>query len=169
LVLLAAPLPYGGAMFSRLILAAAFCAALHTPVLAQERQWSLDTADNQAFLTFGIQESEDVGLSLWCEIGKSQMAIFMPEPTVALREGESLPIVVAVDGVEKTLRGQAAREAGNGQMTVEAKFGLRDILISRLIQAQTISVRVKGHVRNFPFAEADFPALLSTCKGDSAQ
>ena len=39
-----------------------------TLALAQERQWSLDTVNNQVFLVFGVPESDDVGLSFWCDI-----------------------------------------------------------------------------------------------------
>ena len=33
---------------------------------AQERQWSLDAGDQDAYLIFGVPDSDDVGVSLWC-------------------------------------------------------------------------------------------------------
>ncbi len=137
-----------------------------TETFAQERQWSLDAADNQAFLTFGVPDTEDVGLSLWCEIGKNQMALFLPETKAVLRIGEIVPMVITVDGVQTQLRGLAAKDAATGKMSVEATFGLKDILISRLKDAQAISVRVKNHDNNFPFTDADFSGLLATCRGE---
>jgi len=143
------------------------CLVFSTGAIAQERQWSLDTADNQAFLTFGVPDSEDVGLSLWCEIGKNQMSLFMPETKSRLRVGENVPMLVLVNGVRSQLIGIAAKDAASGLMSVEAKFGLKDRLISGLTDAQTISVRVKNHDTNFPFSDADFSGLLATCKGEN--
>jgi len=138
-------------------------------VLAQERTWNLDATDKQAFLTLGVQDSEDVGVSLWCEIGKGRMAIFLPESKVPLRTGENVLMIVTVDGVQKQLHGLATKDAASGLMTVEGKFALKNMLIRRLQGAQTLAVRIKGHDNNFPFSEADFAGLLSTCKGELQQ
>jgi len=153
-------------MFLRFLTITAISFALINTASAQERQWGLDASDNQAFLTFGVPDSEDVGISLWCEIGNGQMSVFLPETRVPLRVGEAVPMTVTVDGVQKQLRGSAAKDPASGQMTVEAKFSLKDILISRLQGGQTISVRVKGHDNNFPFADADFAGLVDDCKGE---
>ena len=159
-------LPYDTQMFLRLFTSALVFVSLGNPLFAQERQWSLDSADNQAFLVFGVPDTEDVGLSIWCEIGKGQMAAFLPETRIPLRVGETVPMTITVDGVQEVLKGVASREASTGQMTVEGKFSLKDILISRLKEGQTLAVSVKGHVNTFPFVDADFAGLLSTCKGE---
>lgn len=37
-----------------------------SPAKAQEREWSLDASDQEAYLIFGVADSDDVGVSLWC-------------------------------------------------------------------------------------------------------
>ncbi len=153
-------------MLSQLISAVALCGLLSTPVLAQERQWTLASIDKQAFLIFGVPNSEDVGFSFWCETGKGQMTAFVPERQIPLKVGAKVSMLVSVDGKQQTLRGIVAKDAASGQITVEGKFSLKDILISRLQGGQSLSVSVKGHTHTFPFGGADFAGLLSACKGE---
>ena len=155
-------------MISRLISAVVVCGLLSTAAFAQERQWNLESSDKQVFLVFGVPNIEDVGFSLWCEVGKGQMAAFMPENQVPLKAGESVAMLISVDGKQQTLRGIVAKDAASGQTIVEGKFSLKDILISRLQTGQSLSVSVKGHTHTFPFGDADFAGLLSACKGEDA-
>ena len=155
-------------MFSRLIFAVVVCGYLSTSAYAQERQWNLESTDKQTFLVFGVPNVEDVGFSFWCEVGKGQMAAFVPENQVPLKVGQSVAMLVSVDGKQQTLRGHVAKDAASGQITVEGKFSLKDILISRLQTGQSLSVSVKGHTHTFPFGDADFAGLLSACKGEDA-
>ena len=155
-------------MFSRLISTAALCGLFSSPAFAQERQWNLESTDKQTFLVFGVPNSDDVGFSLWCEVGKSEMSAFMPERQVPLKVGEKVSMLISVDGKQQTLRGLVSKDAASGQLTVESKFGLKDILISRLQGAQSLSISVKGHTTTLPFGDADFAGLLSACKGEDA-
>ena len=155
-------------MFSRLIPIVALCGLLSTSALAQERQWNLQSTDKQTFLIFGVPNTDDVGFSLWCEVGKNQMSAFITENQVPLKAGESVSMLISVDGKQQALRGHVTKDAASGQMTVESKFGLKDILISRLQAGQSISISVKGHVTTLPFGDADFAGLLSACKGEDA-
>lgn len=153
-------------MFSRTLTAALLLTCFNGVALAQERVWSLDTPANQAYLIFGVPDTEDVGLSLWCEVGKGQMALYIPEPRIALRVGETVAMMITLDGAQKSLPSVAAKDAASGQMTVEGKFNLKDILVTRLQTAQSITVTVKGHANTFPFGDANFADLLSVCKGE---
>jgi hypothetical protein len=47
-------------------------------VLAQEREWNFNTGDEEAYLVFGVPESDDVGVSFWCTIGRGDIGIFLP-------------------------------------------------------------------------------------------
>ena len=53
---------------------------------AQEREWVLDTSDEDAYLIFGVPDSDDVGVSLWCPIGRGVVNLFVPRPTEELRK-----------------------------------------------------------------------------------
>lgn len=160
-------LPYDGIMILRLLSATTLFLVLCVPSFAQERQWNLERSDNQAFLVFGVADTQDVGVSIWCEIGSGQLSAFLPEMRIALRAGETVPMTIGVDGVQQTLKGTAAIDVTTKQMTVETKFSLKDNLTARLKGGQTLSISVKGHVNTFPFADADFAGLLSRCKGET--
>ena len=41
---------------------------------AQEREWMLDASDEDAYLIFGVPETDDGGISLWCRIGKGTVS-----------------------------------------------------------------------------------------------
>ena len=155
-------------MFSRLISTAALCGLLSSPAFAQERQWNLESTDKQTFLVFGVPNSDDVGFSLWCEVGKSQMSAFMPERQIPLKVDEKVSMLISVDGKQQTLHGLVSKDAASGLLTVESKFDLKDILISRLQGAQSLAISIKGHTTTLPFGDADFAGLLSACKGEDA-
>ncbi len=155
-------------MFSRLIPIVALCGLLSTPALAQERQWNLQSTGKQTFLIFGVPNTDDVGFSLWCEVGKNQMSAFITERQVPLKAGEKVSMLISIDGKQQALPGHVTKDAASGQLTVESKFGLKDTLISRLQTGQSVSISIKGHTTTLPFGEADFAGLLSACKGEDA-
>jgi len=155
-------------MFSRLMPTLALCGLLSTPALAQERQWNLQSTGKQTFLIFGVPNTDDVGFSLWCEVGKNQMSAFITENQVPLKAGESVSMLISVDGKRQALHGLVTKDAASGLLTVESKFGLKDVLISRLQGAQSLSISVKGHITALPFQDADFAGLISACKGEDA-
>ena len=136
-----------------------------TQAQAQERQWGLDTVNNQAFLVFGVPESDDVGLSFWCDVGKSKVSAFLPETVAALRRGEHTNIVMDVDGQAERLSATVSRDDGSGKLTVEASFGLKGSMMKALRQGQTLAITVKDHVDSFPIADANFDGLVDACNG----
>ena len=132
---------------------------------AQERQWSLDTVNNQVFLVFGVPESDDVGLSFWCDIGKSTVQAFLPETVAVIHSGENITIGMNVDGHSEKIVAKVARDTGTQKLTVETTFGLAGSLMKSLRAGQSLGVNVKGHVSSFPIADADFDGLVDACNG----
>ena len=132
---------------------------------AQERQWTLDTTDRQAFLLFGVPDTDDVGLSFWCDIGSKRMAAYMPESFSPLKIGEKTTMTLTIDGSIFTLSATAARDQASNRMTVEAPFKRGDKLLTKLKDAQTVEVAVKGHHATYPLADADVQGLLDACSG----
>src|SRR5262245_60489809 len=53
-------------------------------VFAQEREWSWGTSETEAYLVFGVPESEDVGISFWCPQGNTEIRIFIADANVKL-------------------------------------------------------------------------------------
>ena len=136
-----------------------------TQAQAQERQWGLDTVNNQAFLVFGVPESDDVGLSFWCDIGKAKVSAFLPETVAPLRRGEHINIVMEVDGKAEKLSATVARDEGSGKLTIETTFGLDGSMMRALRKGQSLAITVKGHVNSFPIADANFDGLVDACNG----
>ena len=132
---------------------------------AQERQWGLDTVNNQAFLVFGVPESDDVGLSFWCDIGKSKVSAFLPETVAPLRRGERTNIAMDVDGHAEKLSATVSHDDGSGKLTVETTFGLKGSMMKALRAGQSLAITVKGHVNSFPIADANFDGLVDACNG----
>ncbi|MEP6828192.1 MAG: hypothetical protein ABJA10_08960 [Aestuariivirga sp.] len=138
---------------------------LATQAHAQERQWGLDTVNNQAFLVFGVPESDDVGLSFWCDVGKSKVSVFLPETVAPLRRGEHTNIVMAIDGQAERFSATVSRDDGSGKLTIEATFGLKGSTMMALRAGQSLAITVKGHVNSFPITDADFDGLVDACDG----
>ena len=136
-----------------------------TDAHAQERQWSLDTVNNQVFLVFGVPESDDVGLSFWCDIGKSKVQAFLPETVAAIRSGENITIGIDIDGRSENILAKVARDGSTQKLTVETTFGLAGSLMKSLRKGQSLGIKVKGHVSSFPIADADFVGLVDACNG----
>ena len=131
----------------------------------QERQWSLDTINEQVFLVFGVPESDDVGLSFWCTIGKSKVQAFLPETVAAIHPGEVITIGVDIDGHSEKILGKVARDGGSQKLTVETVFGLTGSLMKALRAGQSLGINVKGHISSFPITDANFDGLVDACNG----
>ncbi len=142
---------------------AVLAVALSGQAEAQERQWSLDATDRQAFLVFGVPETDDVGLSFWCDIGTNRMAAYLPDSFAKLKSGERTVMTLSVDGKGFALPATAARDPGSGHVTVEAKFKAKDALMKNLANGETVGVSIKGHHATYPLVDADFEGLLNTC------
>src|SRR5262249_43377919 len=67
-----------------------------TSAFAQERQWVFDTNDEDAFLTFGVPETDDVGISFWCKIQSGEARVFLPEAGEELKPGKKVKITFNV-------------------------------------------------------------------------
>ncbi|MDE2383221.1 MAG: hypothetical protein KGO53_01270 [Alphaproteobacteria bacterium] len=140
------------------------------PALAQERQWTLDATDHQAFLVFGVPDTDDVGLSFWCDVGGSTLSAYMPDSFAKLKSGERTKMVLSVDGAKFTLTATAAKDQTANRMTVEGKFKVSDALTKALQNGETVGVAIKGHSATYPLTDADFEGLLNACSGaDSGQ
>jgi hypothetical protein len=133
--------------------------------LAQERQWSLDSTDREAFLVFGVPDTDDVGLSFWCAIGSGKVSAYLPLKAPILKAGQHTDMKLSVDGKPFHLPATAAPEGNEGRMTLEGTFHLKDKLMGVLKGADSIAVTVKNHTDTYPLADADFASLVNACNG----
>src|SRR5262245_29173077 len=82
---------------------------------AQEREWSFDTGEEDAYLIFGVPETDDVGVSFWCTIGMAEIRIFIPEAGENVAAGQTVKIDLDIGGKRFTISGETAvnQEAGS--------------------------------------------------------
>jgi hypothetical protein len=136
--------------------------------LAQERQWNLDSTDKEAFLVFGVPDTDDVGLSFWCAIGSGKVSAYLPLTTPLLKAGQHADMKLTVDGKAFHLPAIAAHDSNGGHMTVEGTFRLTDHLLSILKSGNSVAVTIKKHTDTYPLVDADFDGLVNACNGMDA-
>jgi len=152
-------------MTLRTALLAAIVLAQAAPAFAQEREWSLNSTDTQTFLVFGVPDTDDVGLSFWCLNGKKDMSAFLPEPTLKLKRGQKLSMLLAVNGKTAKLPAVVDKDDATGVFTVEGKFNQGSQLLKNLKNGQAVTVTVLNHTSTYPLADADFAGLVDSCNG----
>ncbi len=138
--------------------------ALPSIALAQERQWSLDASDQDAYLVFGVPDTEDVGLSLWCPIRQGVVNIFVPGSPESLAKAKTEKLELAVGDVTESLTGTVEVNEEAGLASVEARLDAGDKLFEAMSKADRIRVTVGGNETVYPLYDADVPGLLDLCR-----
>ncbi len=132
---------------------------------AQERQWTLDASDREAFLVFGVPDTDDVGFSFWCEIGKPKISIFAPVPHAVLGSNKIIPIDLKIDDERFHIKAKTSQSSTSTASSVEAPVAPDGTVMKAVSKSQTISVQVFGHTASYPLIDADIAGLLRVCSG----
>ncbi len=151
-------------MPARLALVLAILALTAGSAGAQERQWSLDAGGEDAYLIFGVPETDDVGVSLWCPVQSGEISIFVPEPEGTVKSGEAVTMVIKAGDVTAKLAAKSDISAETGAATVEAKTAADDSLFKALQEADRFYVSVGANEAIFPLTDADVGGLLELCR-----
>ena len=142
----------------------AFLALLAEPVFAQEREWSLDAAGEDAFLVFGVPQTDDVGLSFWCKIGSGKASVFYPVTWTDLKNGSAVKIQVEAGKTKLAIRGKATSQAEGGSASLEAPVALNSKLFGALKSADRVVLKVGTHKGVYPLVGADIDGLVRLCR-----
>jgi hypothetical protein len=137
---------------------------LASPTMAQEREWALDAADEDAFLVFGVPETDDVGVSLWCKIGSNKVKIFFPDGSPSLKPDTKAEFHVAISGKDHVLQGSTSANDMTGETSVETELAIDDALLTELASADRFTATIAEHTMTFPLLEAGVDSLLRLCK-----
>ena len=116
---------------------------------AQEREWLLDAGSEEAYLIFGVPDTDDVGVSLWCPLKKGMVNLYLQRPAEELSKLKAREVALKVSA---------------GSETVTFRGGDR----SRDARHPPGSGRDAGcgpPVHRDRPAHAGFPALFSRCGG----
>ena len=149
-------------MWQRCVLAAVLaCAAI--PALAQEREWIFDTADEDAYLVFGVPESEDTGISFGCALQSGEIRVFVPEAGDELKPDQKVKLMIAVGGKDFTY--DAVTSLNEMEMTIsaEAPIPAGDALFAELRKADRFMVKTGTEENTFPLEGSDFESLVRAC------
>jgi hypothetical protein len=133
--------------------------------LAQERQWTLDASEREAFLVFGVPDTDDVGLSFWCEIGKPKISVFAPVPHSKLAKDQKIKIDLKIGTENFNIIAKASQTPGTTAASVEALVDHDGTVMKAVTRAQQIAVKALGHTANYPLVDADVDGLLRVCSG----
>jgi hypothetical protein len=133
---------------------------------AQERDWTLDASEEDAYLIFGVPESDDVGVSLWCRIGNGAVNLYMPVPTKLMPKNKdgAAPLTITAGKETATFRGKADINREAAVSSIEAVITADHPLIAALRDADRFSVKAGGAEIIFPLYNADLEGLLALCR-----
>lgn len=134
------------------------------PALAQEREWMLDAANDDAFLVFGVPETDDVGVSFWCKIGSGRIKIFFPEGSAELAPDTVAEFSVTAEGKAYALRGKTSANAMTGATSIESELDLTDPLIVDLEKSDRFVAKIGHHELTYPLIDAGLSELTKLCR-----
>ena len=134
--------------------------------LAQEREWTLDASDQEAYLIFGVADSEDVGVSLWCPTKKGVVNLYVPRPTGELRKlgRHRVPMTVTAGSETATFAGKIDINPDSPSSSVEVEMPVDSPLLKAMLKADRFSVKVNAQEVVFPLYDADVANLLDLCR-----
>ena len=150
-------------MFLRLLLAVFSIAAVSASAEAQERQWSLDTGDEDAYLVFGVPETDDVGVSFWCTMGTGEISIFVPEADPSMKPGKTVPFTMTAGEMVARLEGKTTANEEAGTTSLEAKVSDSLPIFTAMKDADRFKVKVGKEENVYPLIDADVAGLLRLC------
>jgi hypothetical protein len=130
---------------------------------AQEREWVFDTGEEDAFLVFGVPQTDDAGVSFWCPMGSGKIHIFISEMGGAVRADGPAHIDVIVTGRTFGYGGKSQVNEESGAPSIEAVTDSTDELFVVLQSADRFTVKMPAAEEIYPLAGADFSSLLRAC------
>lgn len=131
---------------------------------AQERQWSLDAGGEDAYLVFGVPDTDDVGLSLWCTIGSGSINVYVPGSHGGLAHGQQASITLKAGEQTAELTAMAEVNPEAGESSVEGAAPADFPIFKSMLASDRVRVRVNGEDNVFPLIDADLAGLLELCR-----
>jgi hypothetical protein len=135
-----------------------FIMPLH--IMAQEREWQLDAQGDDAYLVFGVPNTADIGISLWCKIGEKNINVFAPVPST-VKKPVKANVKLLVEDREYPLKPKINNDQNNN--TLEAELLPRDEIFSAIASAERIGLVIADHKSVFPTEGANFFEFNKLC------
>lgn len=131
---------------------------------AQEREWILDAADEDAFLVFGVPETDDVGVSFWCKIGSGKVKLFFPEGSASLTPNTQSEFTVTIAGKDHHFKGTTSANDMTGATSIETELPVDDPVFAELQSADRFASHIGDHSTTYPLIDAGLDNLLRLCR-----
>jgi len=144
-----------------------FCVAMimsATAALAQEREWSWGTSETEAYLVFGVPESEDVGISFWCTQGSGEVQVFIADANVKLAADIDTTIEFTAGDKKFTVPAHTMANELDATTSAEGAIPAADPIFPVLQAADRFAVSVADESQTFPSAGQDFANLTEACR-----
>ena len=135
--------------------------------LAQEREWTLNTSEKEAFLVFGVPDTDDVGLSFWCEIGTNKTSLFINGAPLQLKQNQTATVTATIDDKVFHLKAKAAVDRQGQRPSLEGQFKNDDPILKAAENGSQLKVTVLSQTNTYPLIDADFVGLDRSCAGDA--
>lgn len=135
---------------------------------AQERAWTLDAAGEDAFLVYGVPESDDVGISIWCKIGTEKTSLFFPVTWTSFKNDEIVPIEIVLGDAVIPLNGKATASEETAETSIEADLPAGPSFFDAMKATDRIKLKVGTHTSIYPLADAQVDGLLKLCREPTA-
>lgn len=149
-------------MWTRFLLAVVLASAA-LPVSAQEREWVFDTSDEDAYLVFGVPDSDDAGVSFGCTLRSGEIRMFVPEAGDDLKPNDKVKFVITVAGKDFTFDGTTTANEMSTTTSAEAEIKPDDSLFAELRKADRFTIKTGTEENTFPLEGADFESLIRAC------
>lgn len=130
---------------------------------AQERQWFLDSTDEDAFLVFGVPESDDTGLSIWCTIQSGKAKIFLPEASEKLKPDSTGTMELVAGEVSVKISGTSLENQDSGVSSLEVEVETTNPIFAAMTKTDRLKIHVEGEEQIIPLIDADIEGLLKLC------
>jgi hypothetical protein len=130
---------------------------------AQEREWLFDTGDEDAYLVFGVPETDDAGVSFGCTLQSGDIRLFVPEAGEELKPDQKITVTVVVSGKTFTFGATTSSNEMSGTTSAEAEIPAGDAIFADLRKADRFEIRAGTEDNIFPLEGADFDSLVRAC------
>lgn len=130
---------------------------------AQEREWLFDTGDEDAYLVFGVPETDDAGVSFGCTLQSGDIRLFVPEAGEELKPDQKITVTLVVGGETFPYDATTTPNEMSGATSAEAEIPAGDAIFAALRKADRFEVRAGTEDNIFPLEGADFDSLVRAC------
>ncbi len=131
---------------------------------SQERQWTLDASDQDAYLIFGVPDTDDVGVSLWCPVRQGVVNIFLPEVGESQATGQDVIMTVTAEDQSAEFKGKTEENLDAGVSSVEGQLPADHAIFATLLKTDRFHIKAGGEDQVFPLIEADLASLVELCR-----